>query len=219
MRSIFYLTLSAMASLAAAATGANPFNIPAEGYSFEAGEPTTLTWKPTTEGTVSLKLQWGAVMTANTGTTIAKNIANSGSFTWTPPANLAAQPDYTIEIFNDDDTSEVNYLPRFTVAGATAAPSTTASATTTAETTSATDPLAPLPAPPAPRLALPRPPLRPPALPPPVPRPRPPPLPASMAVWLTASPAACWRSFWVPLPCCEPPTDSSRRSDHTLLIR
>ncbi|KAB8257514.1 Ser-Thr-rich glycosyl-phosphatidyl-inositol-anchored membrane family-domain-containing protein [Aspergillus pseudonomiae] len=139
MRSIFYLTLSAMASLAAAATGANPFNIPAEGYSFEAGEPTTLTWKPTTEGTVSLKLQWGAVMTANTGTTIAKNIANSGSFTWTPPANLAAQPDYTIEIFNDDDTSEVNYLPRFTVAGATAAPSTTASATTTAETTSATE--------------------------------------------------------------------------------
>ncbi|KNG87865.1 GPI anchored protein, partial [Aspergillus nomiae NRRL 13137] len=139
MRSIFYLTLSAMASLAAAATGANPFNIPAEGYSFEAGEPTTLSWKPTTEGTVSLKLQWGAVLTANTGTTIAKNIANSGSFTWTPPANLAAQPDYTIEIFNDDDTSEVNYLPRFTVAGATAAPSTTASATTTAETTSATE--------------------------------------------------------------------------------
>ncbi|OGM40215.1 GPI anchored protein [Aspergillus bombycis] len=140
MRSIFYLTLSAMASLAAAATGgANPFNIPSEGYSFETGEPTTLSWKPTTSGTVSLKLQWGAVMTANTGTTIAKNIANSGSYTWTPPANLAAQPDYTIEIFNDDDTSEVNYLPRFTVAGATAAASTTASSTTTAETTSATE--------------------------------------------------------------------------------
>ncbi|RAQ54786.1 GPI anchored protein [Aspergillus flavus] len=140
MRSIFYLTLSAMASLAAAATNsANPFNIPSEGYSFEAGEPTTLSWKPTTSGTVSLKLQWGAVMTSNTGTTIAQNIPNSGSYTWTPPANLAAQPDYTIEIFNDDDTSEVNYLPRFTVAGATAAASTTASATTAAETTSATE--------------------------------------------------------------------------------
>ncbi|KAE8141440.1 Ser-Thr-rich glycosyl-phosphatidyl-inositol-anchored membrane family-domain-containing protein [Aspergillus pseudotamarii] len=106
MRSVFYLTLSALASLAAAATGANPFNIPSEGYSFETGEPTTLTWEPTTSGTVTLKLQWGAVMTANSGTTIAKNIANSGSFTWTPPANLAAKPDYTIEIFNDDDTSE-----------------------------------------------------------------------------------------------------------------
>ncbi|KAE8372367.1 Ser-Thr-rich glycosyl-phosphatidyl-inositol-anchored membrane family-domain-containing protein [Aspergillus bertholletiae] len=138
MRSIFYLTLSAMASLAAAATGANPFNIPREGYSFEAGKPTTLSWDPTTSGTITLRLQWGAVMTSNTGTTIASNIPNSGSFTWTPPANLAAQPDYTIEIFNDDDVSEVNYLPRFTVAGATAVASTSSSATTTAETTSAT---------------------------------------------------------------------------------
>ena len=71
MRSVFYLTLSALASLAAAATGANPFNIPSEGYSFETGQPTTLTWEPTTSGTVTLKLQWGAVMTTNSGTTIA----------------------------------------------------------------------------------------------------------------------------------------------------
>ncbi|KAE8390713.1 hypothetical protein ETB97_001260 [Aspergillus alliaceus] len=141
MRSVFYLTLSAIATLAAAATsGANPFNIPSEGYSFEAGQPTTLSWDPTTSGTVSLKLQWGAVLTSNTGTTIANNIANSGSFTWTPPANLAAQPDYTIEILSDDDKSQVNYLPRFAVAGATATASTTAASTTsTAEsTTSAT---------------------------------------------------------------------------------
>ncbi|KAB8230185.1 GPI anchored serine-threonine rich family protein [Aspergillus alliaceus] len=136
MRSVFYLTLSAIATLAAAATsGANPFNIPSEGYSFEAGQPTTLSWDPTTSGTVSLKLQWGAVLTSNTD-----NIANSGSFTWTPPANLAAQPDYTIEILSDDDKSQVNYLPRFAVAGATATASTTAASTTsTAEsTTSAT---------------------------------------------------------------------------------
>ncbi|KAB8067882.1 Ser-Thr-rich glycosyl-phosphatidyl-inositol-anchored membrane family-domain-containing protein [Aspergillus leporis] len=138
MRSIFYLTLSVIATLAAAATGANPFNIPSAGYSFETGSPTTLTWDPTTSGTVTLRLQWGAVMTTSSGTTIAGNIANSGSFTWTPPANLAAQPDYTIEIVDDDDTSQVNYLPRFTVSGATAAPSTTAVSTTSTSTASTT---------------------------------------------------------------------------------
>ncbi|KAF7594254.1 hypothetical protein BBP40_009806 [Aspergillus hancockii] len=138
MRSIFYLTLSAIATLAAAASGANPFNIPSSGYSFETGKPTTLTWDPTTTGTVTLRLQWGAVMTTSSGTTIASNIANSGSFTWTPPANLAAQPDYTVEIVDDDNTSQVNYLPRFTVSGATAAPSTTAASTTSTSTASTT---------------------------------------------------------------------------------
>ncbi|PLB44733.1 hypothetical protein P170DRAFT_479281 [Aspergillus steynii IBT 23096] len=137
--SIFYLTLSAIATLAAAAADkANPFNIPADGYSFKAGEPTTLKWNPTTSGTVTLRLQWGGVLTPNSGTAIAKSIDNSGSFTWTPSSDLAAQPDYTVEIISDDDTSEVNYLPRFVVAGATgSATKTTAASTTSATTTEA----------------------------------------------------------------------------------
>ncbi|KAH8433653.1 GPI anchored serine-threonine rich family protein [Aspergillus melleus] len=144
MRSIFFLTLSAIATLAAAASEkANPFNIPKDGYSFKTGEPTTLTWAPTTEGTVTLRLQWGGVLTPNSGTAIAKSIPNSGSFTWTPPSDLAAQPDYTVEIISDDDTSEVNYLPRFVVAGATvhttkSSTTSTASATTSTEASTTT---------------------------------------------------------------------------------
>ncbi|KAA8642228.1 hypothetical protein EYZ11_009011 [Aspergillus tanneri] len=137
MRSVFYLTLSVFATLAAAAEKANPFNIPPSGYSFTAGEATTLNWEPTTSGTVTLRLQWGAVLTPNSGVAIAQSIPNSGSFTWTPPANLAAQPDYTVEIVSDDDNGAVNYLPRFTVSGATGSETTKSDATTTAPKTTA----------------------------------------------------------------------------------
>jgi hypothetical protein len=70
MRSIIFLSLSALAAIAVAATKENPFNIPADGYEFSAGEPTTLTWDPTTSGTVTLKLQWGDVFTSDSGSTI-----------------------------------------------------------------------------------------------------------------------------------------------------
>ncbi|KAF9894235.1 hypothetical protein FE257_007737 [Aspergillus nanangensis] len=132
----FYLTFSALVAVASAASRANPFNIPVTGYTFEAGKPTTLTWDPTTTGPVSLRLQWGAVTTSDSGSLIAGSIPNSGSFTWTPPANLAAQPDYTIEIISDSDPSDSNYLPRFTVQGATSvATHSTAKSTSTAEKT------------------------------------------------------------------------------------
>lgn len=71
MRSIFFLTLSAIATLAAAAEKANPFSIPNDGYTFKTGQPTTLKWNPTTSGTVTLRLQWGGVLTPNSGTPIA----------------------------------------------------------------------------------------------------------------------------------------------------
>ncbi|KAF7116283.1 hypothetical protein CNMCM5793_004359 [Aspergillus hiratsukae] len=140
MRSIFFLAFSALAAIAAAQSNANPFNIPASGYEFTAGEPTTLTWDPTTSGTVTLKLQWGSVFTADSGSTIVSSISNSGSYTWTVPSSIAARPDYSVEIISDQDPSETNYLPRFTVAGATGVASSTASATTTtsASTTSTT---------------------------------------------------------------------------------
>ncbi|KAL4951321.1 Ser-Thr-rich glycosyl-phosphatidyl-inositol-anchored membrane family-domain-containing protein [Aspergillus filifer] len=133
MRSMFFLALSAVATLAAARE--NPFNIPSEGYSFTAGESTTLSWEPTTEGTVTLKLQWGSQFTSSTGTTIASNIANSGSYTWDVPSDITDHSDYTVEIISDSDSDDNNYLPRFTVAGAEAAPSTTATSTSTTETT------------------------------------------------------------------------------------
>jgi len=71
MRAFICLAVSVLATVAAAGSQANPFNIPANGYTFAVGKPTTLTWQPTTGGTVSLRLQQGEVTTANDGTPIA----------------------------------------------------------------------------------------------------------------------------------------------------
>ncbi|KAI9934436.1 hypothetical protein ASPWEDRAFT_43847 [Aspergillus wentii DTO 134E9] len=135
MRSAIYMSLSAFAAVVAAASS-NPFNNPAGGYSFKAGSPTTITWDPTTSGTVSLKLQWGNALTPDSGSEIASEIDNSGSYSWTPESSLADRDDYTVEIISDDDSSEVNYLPRFSVSGVTGSASTTEAASTTTGTAS-----------------------------------------------------------------------------------
>lgn len=71
MRFFTTLAVAAIAAIASADSKANPFSIPVDGYTFTTGEPTALKWEPTTQGTVSLILQWGAVLTGNTGTVIA----------------------------------------------------------------------------------------------------------------------------------------------------
>ncbi|KAJ5312323.1 hypothetical protein PENANT_c011G01674 [Penicillium antarcticum] len=143
MRFFTSFAVVALAAIASASSTANSFNIPTNGYTFKVGESTTLTWTPTTSGTVTLRLQWGAVTTANSGSVLASNIANDGSYTWDVPSSLAAQPDYTIEIISDVDTSDYNFLPRFTVEGSTVSVSTsTASKTssTSSESTSSATP-------------------------------------------------------------------------------
>ncbi|CAG7919211.1 unnamed protein product [Penicillium olsonii] len=136
MRFFTSFAVAALAAVAAANSKANPFNIPTDGYTFKVGEPTTFTWKPTTSGTVTLRLQWGAVTTATSGTAIASNIENSGSYTWDVPSNLAAQPDYTIEIISDEDANDYNYIGRFTVEGATVSVTSATATSTTAHSTS-----------------------------------------------------------------------------------
>ncbi|KAJ6078775.1 hypothetical protein N7467_008528 [Penicillium canescens] len=143
MRFFTSFAVAALAAIASASSKDNSFNIPTNGYTFKVGESTTLTWTPSTSGTVTLRLQWGAVTTANSGSVIASNIANDGSYTWDVPSNLAAQPDYTIEIISDDNDNDYNFLPRFTVEGSTVSVSTsTASKTssTSSESTSSATP-------------------------------------------------------------------------------
>ncbi|OGE48262.1 hypothetical protein PENARI_c030G04936 [Penicillium arizonense] len=143
MRFFTSFAVAALAAIASASSKDNSFNIPTNGYTFKVGESTTLTWTPSTTGTVTLRLQWGAVTTANSGTVIASNIANDGSYTWDVPSNLAAQPDYTIEIISDDNVNDYNFLPRFTVEGSTVSVSSaTASKTssTSSESTSSATP-------------------------------------------------------------------------------
>ncbi|KAK8218252.1 hypothetical protein IWZ01DRAFT_523927 [Phyllosticta capitalensis] len=45
----------------------------------------------------------------------AANIPNDGSYTWSVPSNTVRGTDYTVEIINDDDTSETNFYPYFTI--------------------------------------------------------------------------------------------------------
>jgi len=68
---LFITVTSLFAALAAAASTNNDFNNPKGGYSFTAGESTTLTWDHKSGSTVSLRLQSGSVTTANSGTVIA----------------------------------------------------------------------------------------------------------------------------------------------------
>ncbi|KAJ5817912.1 hypothetical protein N7447_007920 [Penicillium robsamsonii] len=138
MRFFISLAVAAMAAVASANSKANPFSIPVEGYTFKTGEPTALTWEPTTEGTVSLILQWGAVMTGNSGTVIASSIKNDGSYTWNVPSSLAAQPDYTIRIVSDEDSDDYNYIGRFTVEGSTVSVSSSSASSTESTTDSST---------------------------------------------------------------------------------
>ncbi|GLI80608.1 hypothetical protein PoHVEF18_008963 [Penicillium ochrochloron] len=145
MRTTFVTLAAALfAAVVSANSKANAFSNPAGGYSFTVGKATTLTWNADSGTTVTLRLQSGEVSTANSGTIIASGIANDGSFTWSVPSNLPYEPDYTIEIIDDQDTSNYNFSPRFTVTGATAvatstsASSTSSTSTTTVSTTSTT---------------------------------------------------------------------------------
>ncbi|KAK2775278.1 hypothetical protein FQN53_003258 [Emmonsiellopsis sp. PD_33] len=133
MRSIIYLAVSALAAVVAAQD--NAFNVPKGGYEFEAGKPTSLSWEPSTDGTVSLRLQKGdgTSFTAGSGMVIVENIPNSGSYTFTPSAGLGPGSDYTIQIIDDENPENFNFTPAFSVDGttgtATALP--TATGTTT----------------------------------------------------------------------------------------
>ncbi|KAJ5127456.1 hypothetical protein N7448_008235 [Penicillium atrosanguineum] len=138
MRSFICLTVSALAAVVAANSKANPFEISGNGYSFTVGEATTLKWRPTTSGSVSLRLQQGSVTTSTSGDAIASDIDNDGSYTWTVPDDVNTDW-YTIEIISDEDSSNYNFLPRFTVTGATAAATPTAAATTSATSTTTSE--------------------------------------------------------------------------------
>lgn len=71
MRSYITIVAALYAAVASASSTANAFNNPAGGYSFTVGEPTTLSWHADSGSTVTLRLQYGTVSTANSGTIIA----------------------------------------------------------------------------------------------------------------------------------------------------
>ncbi|KAI5308381.1 hypothetical protein KEM55_005867 [Ascosphaera atra] len=71
--SYIFSVLAATAALAGKVD--NAINIPRDGYNIEAGKDTTLTWNPSTDGTVTIKLQDmtnNDVVTPNDGIVLAR---------------------------------------------------------------------------------------------------------------------------------------------------
>jgi hypothetical protein len=122
-------------ALAQDSNGSNPFNIPTTSLNTEAGETVNLTWKPTTQGTVTILLRSGASNDLNKGVAIActlltllklpsnhsnflltvliANIDNNGAFTWNVPSDIVRGSNYALEIVDDADDSNTNYTPPF----------------------------------------------------------------------------------------------------------
>ncbi|KAJ0414241.1 hypothetical protein BJY00DRAFT_319001 [Aspergillus carlsbadensis] len=97
---------------------ANEFNVPDGGYEFVAGEPTTLTWNPSTpNGTVTLDLLWGSIVGSSDSDEIDSNVPNDGSYTWTPPDDLPDFSNYTICLIPDQPPQNFECIPQFSIAG------------------------------------------------------------------------------------------------------
>ncbi|KAK3113312.1 hypothetical protein LTR53_009529 [Teratosphaeriaceae sp. CCFEE 6253] len=92
----------------------NPPNVPV-GFAVTAGQSIDLSWKPTTQGTVTLVLRSGASSDLNVGSVIVSSIDNSGSYTWTPDSTITRGSDYTIEIVDDSDPTQTNFYPYFVI--------------------------------------------------------------------------------------------------------
>jgi len=125
------------ASVAPVDGGANPIVAPLGNEDIKAGEATTIKWTPTTGDTVTLILREGTdANDLGTLTTIAANVDNSGSFEWTPSADLVDAGDYSIQITSDRETS--NYSPMFSIESDNKASSTSSSSTSTSTASSST---------------------------------------------------------------------------------
>jgi len=91
----------------------NPISQPGLGAIVPVGTPYTITWNPTTAGTVTLVLLRGPSTNVVPLYPIAEKIANTGVYVWTPSAAL--QPDtthYGIQLIVDA-TGQFQYTTQF----------------------------------------------------------------------------------------------------------
>lgn len=125
-----FVALSTLLALAFAQDGGNPINYPTAGSQVQPGDTVTITWDPTTPGTVSLVLRRGPSENLVDVDTIVTDTENDGQYEWVVPDNLVQGSDYAIEI---TWTTGNNYSAKFTVNSSVTA-SETATRTTTAPT-------------------------------------------------------------------------------------
>ena len=122
MFGLFTAGLAALAPLVSAYTTptgtepkGNPISQPGLNTIVPVGQTFTITWEPTTEGTVSLVLLKGPAENLIPVYAIAEKIENSGSYTWDPKSTLEASEGakgYGIQLI-DDKTGQYQYTTQF----------------------------------------------------------------------------------------------------------
>ena len=122
MFGLFTAGLAALAPLVSAYTTptgtepkGNPISQPGLNTIVPVGETFTITWEPTTQGTVSLVLLKGPAENLIPVYAIAEKIENSGTYTWDPKTTLEASEGakgYGIQLI-DDKTGQYQYTTQF----------------------------------------------------------------------------------------------------------
>lgn len=122
MFGLFAAGLAAFAPLASAYTTptgtepkGNPISQPGLNTIVPVDQDFTITWEPTTEGTVSLVLLKGPAENLIPVYAIAEKIENSGSYTWDPKDTLEPSEGakgYGIQLI-DDKTGQYQYTTQF----------------------------------------------------------------------------------------------------------
>ncbi|KAL7271064.1 hypothetical protein RUND412_006203 [Rhizina undulata] len=139
MKFTLFAGLSALFALASAYTTpvgsepvGNPIYTPSLGEQVPVGEPFTITWDPTTEGTVTLILLRGPSTNVVPLSVIAENIDNTGSYVWTPSTSLEDDvTHYGIELIVDS-TGQYQYSTQFGISNSVQASASSSAATVVA---------------------------------------------------------------------------------------
>ncbi|KAF2095384.1 hypothetical protein NA57DRAFT_59400 [Rhizodiscina lignyota] len=140
----FALFTAGLATLAQAYTqpqgaspSGNPIAKPGLDEAVPAGSPYTVTWDPTTAGTVTLLLLHGPSTNMQTLYPIVENTPNTGSYSWTPSTDLAPESThYGIQLICDQ-TGAYQYTTQFGISNPSySGSSSSSSISTSASTTS-----------------------------------------------------------------------------------
>ena len=123
MRSFSALLVSAMAALTTAYTKpdynqsptGNTITKPGLHDQVTADKPYTIEWEPSTVGPVSLVLLRGPSTNVKPLTTLAESIDNSGSYEWTPSADLKPDTTHYGLMLVVDGTGQYQYSTQFGV--------------------------------------------------------------------------------------------------------
>jgi hypothetical protein len=125
--------IAAMALAQLAAAGLNAFITPATSEVVKAGKTYPIAWKNDGGKTVTITLRKGDSKNLDTLEDIARQVENTGKFTWTPAGDLEKGADYALQI-KDDESGEINYTGLFSI-DSDVAPSDKPKSTTTAKST------------------------------------------------------------------------------------